>query len=315
VNEQGAGPYRAEESEDGVLRLAPIPGEDESETAPRPDILLRGEPAALAVARFAQNETDLVTGGTIGTLPFARAAGLGGDRLLFDPAAGLFGLAFASAEGPLSDPAVRAALSMAIDRQALIATLAVPGLQPSLVLMPQTADEVPNPAVPAWAASPMPMRRELATRTIAALDAPLRIRVAMPAGPGYRLVFAHLRRDWRLIGIEAEPAGLDAPAELRLIDAVAPGRLAGWYLRHFTCDAAPVCDTEADAALQAARVAPSAAERRVQLAVADRIFAGLTPFIPLASPVRWSLVAPRLNGFRPNPFARHPADTLIAPES
>jgi peptide/nickel transport system substrate-binding protein len=136
----------------------------------------------------------------------------------------------------------------------------------------------------------------------------------MPDEPGYRLVFAHLRHDWRLIGIEAERVGPDAPAELRLVDAVAPARLASWYLRRFTCEAGPVCDAEADSALEAARVAPTAAQRRTQLNVAGRILTGLTPYIPLATPVRWSLVAPRLTGFRPNPFAHHPAGTLIAQE-
>jgi peptide/nickel transport system substrate-binding protein len=88
--------------------------------------------------------------------------------------------------------------------------------------------------------------------------------------------------------------------------------MASWYLRHFTCEAAPVCDEAADEALAAARAAPSQAERQARLAEADGILTGLTPFIALASPVRWSLVGPRLTGFRPNPFARHPAVTLIA---
>lgn len=315
LNGRGTGPFRVAELEGGALRLTPVADEEDADAPRLPDIVLRGEPAAVAVARFVQNEADLVIGGTIGTLPFARAAAPGNDQLLFDPAAGLFGLIFASAEGPLEDPAVRAALSAAVDRDALVAALAVPGLQPRLAVVPQIADEIARPAVQTWAASPMPMRRELASRTVAELDEPLRIRIAMPQGPGYRLIFAHLRRDWRLIGVEAERVEAGAEAELRLVDAVAPGRLAGWYFRHFTCEAAAVCDAEADAALEAARVAPNAAERRVQLAVADRILAGLTPFIPLASPVRWSLVSPRLNGFRPNPFARHPAGTLIATES
>ena len=315
VNGQGTGPYRIAEVQAGVMRLVPVPADEDSDPPPLPDILLRGEPAVLAVARFAQGESDFVTGGTIGSLPFARAAGQGTDRLQFDPAEGLFGLVFASAEGALGDPAVRAAMSMALDREVLIASLAVPGLQPGLTLAPRSADEVPRPAVQDWAAQPMPMRRELAVRAVAALDEPLRVRVSMPDGPGYRLVFAHLRRDWRLIGIEAERVGAEAPAELRLVDAVAPGRLAGWYFRRFTCDSGPVCDTEADTAIEAARVAPTARERRTQLAIADRILAGLTPYIPIASPVRWSLVSPRLNGFKPNPFARHPAGTLIAEDS
>ncbi|HEY0130737.1 MAG TPA: ABC transporter substrate-binding protein, partial [Allosphingosinicella sp.] len=64
-------------------------------------------------------------------------------------------------------------------------------------------------------------------------------------------------------------------------------------------------------AMAAARIAPDVATRRGQLANADRILAGLGPFIPLTAPVRWSLVAPRLTGFRPNAFGRHPIGELI----
>jgi len=56
---------------------------------------------------------------------------------------------------------------------------------------------------------------------------------------------------------------------------------------------------------------PDAASRRGMLANADRILAGLGPFIPLTAPVRWSLVAPRLTGFRPNALGRHPVGELI----
>ncbi len=103
-----------------------------------------------------------------------------------------------------------------------------------------------------------------------------------------------------------------APADLRLIDEVAPAGLASWYLRHFSCEASPVCDAAADEMMAAARIAPDAASRRGLLANADRILAGLGPFIPLTAPVRWSLVAPRLTGFRPNTFGRHPLGELIA---
>jgi len=310
----GTGPLVVAAEGDGEVRLSPPVGEDEEAgESDTPDILLRGETAGLAIARFAEDEADLVTGGTVGDLPIARAAGLPGNRLVFDPAPGLFGLAFAAAEeGPLADPAVRRALSMAIDRQAMVAALAVPGMQPRVTLAPVIGDELPRPTVPDWAISPMPMRRELAARAIAAVGNPVRVRVAMPDGPGYRLLFAYLRRDWRMIGVEAEPAAPGAPADLVLIDQVAPANLATWYLRHFTCDASAICDPAADQALLAARLAPNPAERHVKLAEADRILTALVPFIPLTAPVRWSLVAPRLTGFRPNAFARHPAVVLIA---
>jgi peptide/nickel transport system substrate-binding protein len=61
-----------------------------------------------------------------------------------------------------------------------------------------------------------------------------------------------------------------------------------------------------------ARKAPTAQERQARLAEADSSLAELTPFIPLAAPVRWSLVSPRLTGFRPNVFGRHNIAELIA---
>ena len=316
LNGRGAGPYAIEAREDGAVRLSvPRSDDDVGPEPPRlPEIELRGERAASAVARFAGGEADFVTGGTLGDLPFARAAGLPGNRLVFDPAFGLLGLSFAAGEGPLTDPAVRRALSMAIDRDAIATALAVPTLQPRTSLVPAIAFELPTPAQPDWIASPMPMRRQIAVRTISALSEPLRVRVAMPEGPGYRLLFALLRRDWRLIGVEAQRVGVSAPADLRLIDEVAPEVIATWYLRHFTCDAARVCDPAVDQALQAARIARSAAERQGQLAIADQILNSVTPFIPLGSPIRWSLVSPRLTGFRTNMFARHPPATLIAEE-
>jgi oligopeptide transport system substrate-binding protein len=267
------------------------------------------------VARFAEGRVELVTGGTIGDLQIARAANLPNNRLVFDRVPGLFGLAFATADGPFADVELRMAMSMAIDRQALVTALNVPGLEPRFGLVPGVVDELNPPTVPAWVALPLPERRQRAARTVAALEEPMRVRVAMPSGPGYRLVFAYLRRDWRLIGIEAQRVDLGSPAELRLIDAVAPAMLSTWYLRHFTCDASRICDLSADQALLAARVAATPAERRVQLVNADQAMVAAVPFIALTSPVRWSLVSPRLSGFRANPFARHPPGTLIAPES
>ena len=320
VEGRGTGPYRAAPAAPGIVSLSvPQAGEEEEEEElPRPrELLLRGEAASRAVARFATNEADLVIGGTVGDLPIARAAELPAARLAFDPAAGLFGLAFAEAEEgePLADPAVRRALSMAIDRDSIIAALAVPALQPRYRIVPPIPEELPRTALPDWATAALPMRRQAAAQAIEALEEPLQLRVAMPDGPGYRLVFAHVRRDWRLIGVEAERVGPGEAADLELVDSVAPALMASWYLRHFTCETDHVCDAAADEALEAARNARTSAERQAQLALADQILAGVTPFIPLATPVRWSLVSPRLTGFRPNRFARHPAETLIAEEN
>jgi peptide/nickel transport system substrate-binding protein len=310
----GTGPYRAETRGDGalVLTLPPPPQDEEQEEreAAPPQVVLSGARASMAVARYTEREADLVLGGTLADLPVARASRPPAAQLVFDPAAGLFGLSFASSEGPLARPEVRQALAMAIDRPALLATLRVPGLQAQESFFPSGTEGL-APALPAWTALPLPERRSLARATLAREPDRLRLRVAMPDGPGLRLVFAHVARDWAAIGVAAERVGVAEAAELRLIDSVAPVALATWYLRHFACNASRICDPAADEILAAARIAPTAATRRTLLADADRIMTAASPFIPLASPVRWSLVSPRLTGFRPNRFARHTPGELI----
>jgi oligopeptide transport system substrate-binding protein len=315
-NNGGTGPYRLARSEPAGLFLTFARAEDEAEDVTEPALRLRGDRTAAAVARFAAGDTDLVLGGNAGDLAMARAADLPAARLVFDPVGGLFGLAFANNQGPLADAGLRRALSMAIDRDGIAAAIGAPRQPGRISLVAPGVQELPNPALPDWAAMPLAERRDTAARLVAGLGAADRIhlRVATPDAPGDRLLFAYLRRDWRMIGIEAERVAMDAPADLLLIDQVAPTNVASWYLRHFTCDASAICDAEADKALQAARMAPVTADRQAQLAAADRILTGLVPFIPLTAPVRWSLVSPRLTGFRPNPFARHPAVTLIAEE-
>lgn len=314
--EQGSGPFVHARQPDGSVLLTPRPPDDleeEDAESAAPAVLLRGEKAALAVARFEAGQADLVTGGMLGDLPIARAAKPQGDRLVFDPVSGLLGLAFTTREGPLGGAEIRQALAMALDRGAAVQALGVPGLQARETLVSPGVSELPQPAAPAWTAEPLQLRRQRAAAAIAALDAPLTVRVAMPEGPGYRLLFAHLKRDWGAIGVAAERVGAGAAADLRLVDSVAPVNLATWYLRHFTCDSAPVCHADADEMLAGARIAKTAAERRTLLAGADRVLTDLAPFIPIAAPVRWSLVSQRLNGFRPNAFGRHAAGELVRP--
>lgn len=314
-NNQGTGPYRAEPGTGGSLQLR-LPEDEEGERPPpETEIVLRGETAAMAVARFERGLADIVTGGTAGDLPIARAAAPPPAALRFDAVAGLFGLAFTSARGRAGDPEVRRALSMAIDRGSLVAALRVPDLLPRESIAGPGIEELPAPASPAWAANPLPMRRAQAARIIAGAAAgePVSLRIAVPAGPGYRLVFAHLRRDWRAIGVTAKAVGPEAEADLRIVDSVAPATIASWYLRRFSCGISAICSVEADAALALARAAMTPAERQARLAEADRILAEITPFIPIAAPVRWSLVSGRLTGFQTNPFGQRFMGGLVAP--
>jgi len=105
---------------------------------------------------------------------------------------------------------------------------------------------------------------------------------------------------------------LGTPAELRLIDEVAPAMMASWYLRSFSCEKSPLCDPKADEMMETARNTLSPQTRAQALAAADQQLEQDAFFIPIAAPVRWSLISPRLNGFRPNAFGRHALDELIA---
>ena len=66
-------------------------------------------------------------------------------------------------------------------------------------------------------------------------------------------------------------------------------------------------------ALDRARNAQSLAERGAQLAIADRTLADSGLYIPIARPLRWSLVSPRLTLFKENRRAWHPLTALVRP--
>ncbi|MEO7177928.1 MAG: ABC transporter substrate-binding protein [Allosphingosinicella sp.] len=312
-NGEGSGPYRPEPRPDGSVGLAPVEAEREEGGASAPPLLIRGESAAVAVARFGEGQTDLVLGGTLADLPLARAARSQAAQLSFDPVTGLFGLAFTASDGPFARMEVRQALAMAIDRATLAVALGVPGLRARESLLPAGIEGLAQVSAPAWIRDPLAARQARAASLLrgAGEGDRLTVRVALPDGLGNRLLFARLHRDWAVVGVDSVRVPAGAAADLRLIDEIAPAGLASWYLRHFSCEASPVCDPAADEMMAAARIAPDIATRRGLLANADRILAGLGPFIPLTAPVRWSLVAPRLTGFRPNGFGRHPIGGLI----
>jgi oligopeptide transport system substrate-binding protein len=124
-------------------------------------------------------------------------------------------------------------------------------------------------------------------------------------------LFARITASWRAIGMDAVRVEMNArDADLRLIDEVAPNGSANWYLTRTGCDAGLPCVAAADAALKASRSAPDLIRRSIEIATADAAAADSAAYIPLARPVRWSLVDPALTGFHENGFAVHPLAEL-----
>ena len=265
------------------------------------------------VTGFINEKTDLVLGGTYADLPFARAGKLPRNALRFDPATGLFGLVPARADGPAANLELRRLLSQAIDRQALIDALNVPGLLPRATLIEPGLDGLQPPAAPAWMAIPITDRRAqlaaAARRQFGDLEKPT-LRIALPDAPGARLLFRRLAGDWGAIGITVEAVEPGKAADFDLIDKIAPSTSPAWFVRSFRCGEVPVCDAQADELMDGARSATVAVQRNGLLAQAAQRIDDQQLFIALTAPIRWSLVSDRVQGFATNRFARHTLTSL-----
>ncbi len=308
----GTGPMRlVEEKPSALLRPAIDPARAEPDAPrqarPEEDVRLIAERAALAVVRFANRRSDLVTGGGFDTWPLLGPAGVRPADIRLDPAVGLFGLAVVSRDGFLADAANRSAVSQALDRTAITAAL-TPGWEAVDRILPEPLDSAAPPIVPAWSLLTLDQRRAAARERVGAVEGPVRLRLAMPGGPGATILYGRLAASLLAVGITPERVAWSAPAELRLVDEVAPYDSARWYL----ATACRPCGPEATAALAAARDAPDMAARGREIAVADRLLDADAAFIPIARPLRWSLVSLRLGQWRANARAWHPLNRLRA---
>ena len=257
--------------------------------------------------RFRNRDSDLVTGGTFDDWPLLSVVKIAPANTRLDPAAGLFGLAVVDRDGFLATPINRAAVAQVIDRQSIVTMFAREWPSTTRIL-PDQLDSADPPAVPAWAAPDAdpatPAARVRAWR--AANPGPLVLRVALPPGPGGTLLYGAIGAALVRIGIAPVRVAPDAPADLRLIDAVAPYDSARWYL----ATACQPCSIDAQAALESARLANTLEVRALHIAEADKALAADVAYIPIAQPLRWSLVALRLKQWQGNARAWHPLNRL-----
>jgi peptide/nickel transport system substrate-binding protein len=310
----GSGPFRITESHrDGVM-LRPAfdparsPDDEAAEPGPEQIVRLIGERASRAIARFAARDSDLVTGGSFVDWPLIATADIAPANQRIDPAAGLFGLAIVNRKGFLADVANRAAIARTIDRQAIVAAFA-PSWNATAQLLPDRLDSAAAPAIADWVAAPNSTdtpAADLVRAWRAAHDGPLVLRIALPRGPGATILYGLVAAGLRRIGIDTERVAIGAEADLRLVDEVAPYDSARWYL----ATACRPCGSEAQAAIEAARDAPTLELRGTRIAEADAALAADVPYIPIARPLRWSLVALRLGQWQGNSRAWHPLNHL-----
>jgi peptide/nickel transport system substrate-binding protein len=325
---KGLGPLTLSGKPAPIALLRPILTEADKnadgEIVPDPRFIrLRGERAALAVAHFRYTRTRLVTGGTFADLIYPKLAGVDDRALLFDPVNGLFGLRIASNSPFLGAVEVRQALSAALNRAAIGERLGVPNWRSSETIQPDLAGAPPRR--PIWArltapvtsigrgtADPLAPARSIIAAWASRHGGELPVvRIALPDGPGSRLLFIGIAQSWRAIGVEVVRVDGSKPADMRLVDEVAPSDEPEWYLAHFLCDQGRPCSSAGDDFFRAAQASHDPGDRMAHIREAEDRIAAAVPFIPIAQPVRWSLVAPGLDGFATNVRATHPLPPLI----
>ncbi|UZK70366.1 ABC transporter substrate-binding protein [Sphingomonas sp. S1-29] len=312
----GTGPFRVQSRDDNGIVLRPafdplrLTDSEFEEPHAAEYVRLRAEPAALAIARFGARQSDLVSGGTYRDWPLIEHSKVAPTNRKIDYAYGLFGLSVVSRQGFLATAANREAVAMAIDRGALTAAF-LPDWPAAEALLPDQFDSAQPPAQPGWSPFSLEDRRNAARLRVEQWrreqegEVPV-IRIAVPDAPGGNLIWAHVGASLAAIGVRAERVAWRSAADLRLIDRLAPYDSGRWYL----VAACQPCAVPVAELILAARDAPDLATRRQRIAEADAALAADIAFIPLARPMRWSLVALRLREWRENPRAVHPLNHL-----
>jgi ABC-type transport system substrate-binding protein len=320
----GAGPMAMSRDEaSGIVRLSARPPESRGlparrdwEEVARP-VALRALSARAAVEAFARGDVDLVLGGSLTDFPLAEVGPLSRGTIQIDPAVGLFGLVVRRESGLLADPARRQALSMAIDRTALIQSIGLSGWRETSWIVPPELYAAPPYPADRWNGASLEERRRIAAarvRYFTGSGGEAAVTVSLPRGPGSDLVLRQLTEAWRAIGVTVKAVEPGKPADLELRDTLARYAAPRWYLNQFQCSLrAGLCAPEADALVRKAVAERDPAAQERLLVEAHAALVEREVFIPLGAPVRWSLVRGSIRNYLANPWGQHPLFPLSQP--
>ncbi|MXP40032.1 peptide ABC transporter substrate-binding protein [Altererythrobacter soli] len=291
-----------------------LPQEEGWQEHVRP-VRLRALDAQGALDAFAEGEVDVVLGGSVGSWPLADPGPLSRGTLRIDPAVGLFGLQVRRAGGFLARTENREALAMAIDRAALLAPFNIGGWTPTNRIVP--AAIAGEGAAERWAGIELERLRGEARNRVAIWRTTLgqgegpRLTVALADEPGLAMLFNELAGQLATVGIALDGVGADQPADLELIDRVARYAEPRWFLNQFNCALRRgMCSSDADAEVRQALSTADPQARMDAIARAEAMLTADNIYIPLAAPLRWSMVRGTVEGYAANPWAYHPLPEL-----
>ena len=321
---ESIGPMRMErEGETALLEPTPperigLPERERSDTAR--SIRLRALPGVEANEAFASGGAAALLDGTIFTLPLADTGPLARGTVRLDPAVGLFGIVVTNDQGFLAEVENREALSMTIDRAALVEQFSLGGWQPSARIVPASLPGIANPQTGRWPGMSLEARREQARDRVTAWTRQTgqraRVRLWLPDGPGADRLVNALSMDLATIGVDLRRAQFPQGADLVMIDRLARYPSARWFLNQFNCALLPgPCSPDADLLVTESLSANGAQEAGNLLVEAEGALIAQEVYIPLGAPVRWSLVRSGLEGFSENSWSRHPLYALAGVEA
>jgi len=281
--------------------------------------------AVEAVGRFRRGAADVVTGGTIAGLDEARTVPVP-QALRIEPSYGVYGYLTNSRKEPLKDVRVRRALSIAIDRPAIVGRFDLPAVRPVFGLVPPNLPSYGDPPAPPWISLPAEGRQAEARALLAeagfTADQPLQVEISLPAAREHAAIAEAVSRDWAAIGVKTRLVTRAAVAhakalaagdyQLALIERLSPVDSGYFFLTPFRCTGKPgsYCNREADRLLDATTTMADLDSRRRTLQTAEALIAADQPAIMLFVPPRWSLVHPRVSGWAENINGAHPLSRL-----
>jgi len=306
------GPFRLTRNANNHITLLPNPDFSDPGSIPFGRIDMQAQQdAAMALQRFRVDRADVLMGGTTGDFQLARAAGL--DRFLrLDPVHGVYGYRPLRMDGPLGDVRIRRALAMVIDRDGIAASTGAATAQPLVTMLPHGLSELEQPTMPEWASQSPAERLQAATALMAEArgkDAaqPLTLKIALPNGPTHVAILAQVSAAWRPLGIILQAVRAnDDSADLGVMDTITPGDTISWLFDQLSCTDKGYCSKPALELLNEARTARDLPTRRAMLARLDQFLTVDQAFIPLITPIRWSMVDAAVLGWTDNPTGQHP---------
>jgi oligopeptide transport system substrate-binding protein len=248
--------------------------------------------------------------------------------LYSSPEAATGWIGFNVTRGRLADPRVRRALSLAIDRRLITDRARALGEQPSDALLPAGLPGHPTPALPDYAAWPMPQRmaaaRELLRQAGVAPNSMPPLVLGYAVSPTFRKVFLAVSAMWQALGVRTELQPYDGRAYNVAINegrfdvfsyatfAQVPSAMffLDRFLSYATVNFCRWRSAEFDRVLLAAQREIDPAQRSAGFTAAERVLLRELPVTPIWIGSSNRLISARVTGWVDHPGHAHPSQYL-----